>query len=73
MAKIIGIRDNVHHNVKDFDVIMKYNGNVIPKHIYKKESIRVIIWTPFLTEIIVSDLLYLSVVIYKVDINIKPK
>ena len=51
---------------------MKYSRNVIPKHI-KKGSIRVIIRTPFLTEIIVSDLLYFSVVIYKVDINIRPK
>ena len=38
-----------------------------------KGSIRAIVRTPFLTEIIVSDLLYFSVVIYKVDINIRPK
>ena len=49
---------------------MKYNRTVIPKH---KGNIRAIVRTPFLTEIIVSDLLYFSVVIYKVDINIRPK
>ena len=48
---------------------MKYNKNVIPKH---KGSIRAIVRTPFLTEIFVSDLLYFSAVIYKVDINIRP-
>ena len=41
--------------------------------IQKKGSKRVIVRTPFLTEIIVSDLLYFSLVIYKVDINFKPK
>ena len=39
---------------------MKYNINVIPKH---KGSIRATVQSPFLTEIIVSDLLYFSVVI----------
>ena len=41
------IRDYVRHNAKDCDVIMKYNRNVIPKHI-KNGSIRVIIRTPLL-------------------------
>ena len=49
---------------------MEYNGNVILKH---EGSIRTIVKKPFLTEIIVLDLLYFSVVIYKVDINIRPK
>ena len=49
---------------------MIYSRKVIPKH---KGSIRTIVQTPFFTEIIVSDLLYFSVVIYKVDINIRTK
>ena len=51
-------------------VIVKYNRNIILKH---KGSIRAIVRAPFLTEIIVSDLLYFSVVIYKVDINVRLK
>ena len=49
---------------------MEYNGNVILKH---EGSIRAIVKKPFLIEIIVLDLLYFSVVMYKVDINIRPK
>ena len=49
---------------------MKYNRNVIPKH---KGSIGTAVRTLFLTEIIVSDLRSFSVVINKVDINIRPK
>ena len=78
LTKYNVIRDYVRHNVKDCDVIMKYNKNVIPKHIKEREhkgnNYRIIIIrTPFLTEIIVSDLLYFSVVLYKVDINIRCK
>ena len=62
----------MRHNGKDCNVIMKYNRNARPKHI-KKRSIRIIIRTPFLTEMIVSELLCFSVIIYKVDINIRPK
>ena len=47
---------------------MKYNRNVIPKH---KGNIRTIVQTPFLTYITVLD--FISVVIYKVDIDIRPK
>ena len=49
---------------------MKYNRSVLPKY---KGSIRAIVRTPFHTEIIVSDLIYFSVVIYKVDTNIRPR
>ena len=49
------MRDYIRHNLKDYDAIIKYNRNVIPKRI-KKGSIRVIIRAPLLTEIIVSDL-----------------
>ena len=52
---------------------MKYNRNVRPKHIKKKHKGNYPDAFSFLTEIIVSELLYFSVVIYKVDINIRPK
>ena len=67
------IRDYVRHNGKDCNVIMKYNRNVRPKHIKKKHKGNYPDAFSFLTEIIVSELLYFSVVIYKVDINIRPK